>query len=85
MPEARIWPMVLQRAIEDARLKEKNIKKKYRQADVAIKNRKIIKQNAMWWLFESKLDDVGSLKWICENFDLNIEFIRKYAMECING
>ena len=84
-PEARIWPMVLQRAIEDARLKERSIKSKCKQADASIKSRRIIKKNAMWWLFESKLDGIGSLKWICENFNLDIEYIRKFATECING
>ncbi len=72
-PERRLWYAVILQAIEDY------------QKDPGrynIKTRKTIKRyrdTAEFWIFKSKLKSPGSLHWVCENLELDIEAIRFFA------
>ena len=69
---AALWYAVLGQAIIDYN----------KNPDIYTRKQKISETNsnrlsAQWWLFKSKLKGVGTFDWICRNFRLNKEYIRK--------
>jgi len=74
--ERALWISVIQQAIEDYNHDPLTSK----HADVQQTIRRLA-DKAKYWLFQSKLETIGSLTWICNEIDVPIENIRKKARE----
>lgn len=70
--ERKLWGAVINQAILDYNLVPKTTRKMTREHQLAIK------KNATNW-FRSNANYIGSLNWICENYDLTPDDIRKLA------
>lgn len=76
--EAKLWAAVVAQAIEDV---EKG--SRVYATENMHRNCRLFARQARFRLFESALDVPGSLAWICESFDLDIEGIRARARAAI--
>jgi hypothetical protein len=73
--EYRLWAAVLARAIFDSK---KNVP--FWMVDgTKMPKSELARTSAIYWLYKSKKNGVGSLVWICEVLDLSVDFVRDYV------
>ncbi|MDX9788861.1 MAG: hypothetical protein RBT11_18945 [Desulfobacterales bacterium] len=66
-PEGELWAAVIMTAVQDLHDKRSTREKERKR------------RSAAHYLFESRAEGVGSLKWVCDNFGICSAYIRKMA------